>query len=155
MSECHCGKKVSYDDCCEPLINGSQMASSAEQLMRARYSAYVTASIDFLHDSLHPDSRDDFDFDSTKKWAEGSTWHQLSILGTKAGQEHDKVGSVDFIAAYTDEEENDHRHCERSQFKKVDDQWLFCDGQTIVPEKIGRNDPCSCGSGKKFKKCCG
>lgn len=23
------------------------------------------------------------------------------------------------------------------------------------PRKIGRNDPCSCGSGKKFKKCCG
>lgn len=21
--------------------------------------------------------------------------------------------------------------------------------------KIGRNDPCTCGSGKKFKKCCG
>lgn len=21
--------------------------------------------------------------------------------------------------------------------------------------KIGRNDPCSCGSKKKFKKCCG
>lgn len=20
--------------------------------------------------------------------------------------------------------------------------------------KVGRNDPCSCGSGKKFKKCC-
>ena len=24
-----------------------------------------------------------------------------------------------------------------------------------VEEKIGRNDPCPCGSGKKFKKCCG
>ena len=22
-------------------------------------------------------------------------------------------------------------------------------------EKIGRNDPCPCGSGKKYKKCCG
>lgn len=22
------------------------------------------------------------------------------------------------------------------------------------PKKIGRNDPCDCGSGKKFKKCC-
>jgi preprotein translocase subunit SecA len=22
-------------------------------------------------------------------------------------------------------------------------------------QKIGRNDPCPCGSGKKFKKCCG
>ncbi|HKG77504.1 MAG TPA: SEC-C metal-binding domain-containing protein, partial [Beijerinckiaceae bacterium] len=21
--------------------------------------------------------------------------------------------------------------------------------------KVGRNDPCFCGSGKKFKKCCG
>lgn len=24
-----------------------------------------------------------------------------------------------------------------------------------VQEKVGRNDPCSCGSGKKYKKCCG
>ncbi len=28
--------------------------------------------------------------------------------------------------------------------------------KTIVKEdKIGRNDPCTCGSGKKYKKCCG
>ncbi len=28
--------------------------------------------------------------------------------------------------------------------------------KTVVTEKkIGRNDPCSCGSGKKYKKCCG
>lgn len=25
---------------------------------------------------------------------------------------------------------------------------------TKTPEKLGRNDPCPCGSGKKFKKCC-
>jgi len=28
-------------------------------------------------------------------------------------------------------------------------------GNRINGEKVGRNDPCSCGSGKKFKKCCG
>ncbi len=27
--------------------------------------------------------------------------------------------------------------------------------QRVVKEKIGRNDPCGCGSGKKYKKCCG
>lgn len=27
--------------------------------------------------------------------------------------------------------------------------------QVIVGEKVGRNDPCPCGSGKKYKKCCG
>jgi len=26
---------------------------------------------------------------------------------------------------------------------------------TAAPKKIGRNDPCPCGSGKKYKKCCG
>lgn len=25
----------------------------------------------------------------------------------------------------------------------------------IKPPKVGRNDPCPCGSGKKYKKCCG
>jgi hypothetical protein len=28
-------------------------------------------------------------------------------------------------------------------------------GQRIAAVKVGRNDPCPCGSGKKFKKCCG
>jgi preprotein translocase subunit SecA len=27
--------------------------------------------------------------------------------------------------------------------------------QAKADEKIGRNDPCPCGSGKKYKKCCG
>ena len=28
-------------------------------------------------------------------------------------------------------------------------------GRTVKKEKIGRNDPCPCGSGKKYKQCCG
>jgi len=27
--------------------------------------------------------------------------------------------------------------------------------QRRVAQKVGRNDPCPCGSGKKYKKCCG
>lgn len=27
--------------------------------------------------------------------------------------------------------------------------------QPVRKQKIGRNDPCPCGSGKKYKKCCG
>lgn len=27
--------------------------------------------------------------------------------------------------------------------------------KVLASTKIGRNDPCHCGSGKKFKKCCG
>ena len=28
-------------------------------------------------------------------------------------------------------------------------------GTVIVGKKVGRNEPCPCGSGKKYKKCCG
>lgn len=28
-------------------------------------------------------------------------------------------------------------------------------GTVVKGQKVGRNDPCPCGSGKKYKKCCG
>ena len=28
-------------------------------------------------------------------------------------------------------------------------------GTVVVGKKVGRNDPCPCGSGKKYKNCCG
>ena len=152
---CHCGSGAEFEQCCQPIIEGNTLAETAEALMRARYSAYVTANTEFLHDSLHPDSRDDFDEESTKKWAESSRWISLEILGGKAGKRNDRVGTVEFTAVYEDSEGRQTKHSERSHFKKAHDQWFFCDGQAIAPGKVGRNDPCSCGSGKKYKKCCG
>jgi len=53
-------------------------------------------------------------------------------------------------------------HHEISRFLKKDGNWYFVDGQLVPPKpeirkqpKVGRNEPCPCGSGKKFKKCCG
>lgn len=38
--------------------------------------------------------------------------------------------------------------------KEIHDSWAAT--KTVTNEhKIGRNDPCPCGSGKKYKKCCG
>ncbi|GAA0682158.1 MULTISPECIES: SEC-C metal-binding domain-containing protein [Clostridium] len=38
--------------------------------------------------------------------------------------------------------------------KEIQKSWRS--SKTIVNEnKVGRNDPCPCGSGKKYKKCCG
>ena len=44
-------------------------------------------------------------------------------------------------------------------FSKEDQKKLYLEqkksGTIIKPKKIGRNDPCPCGSGKKYKQCCG
>ena len=34
------------------------------------------------------------------------------------------------------------------------DELLPADGSKPAVERVGRNDPCPCGSGKKYKKCC-
>jgi preprotein translocase subunit SecA len=43
-----------------------------------------------------------------------------------------------------------------SKEKRKDIQFSWRDSKMVVNEnKVGRNDPCPCGSGKKYKKCCG
>ena len=43
-----------------------------------------------------------------------------------------------------------------SEEKRKEIKKAYNDSKTVRnEEKIGRNDPCPCGSGKKYKKCCG
>lgn len=43
---------------------------------------------------------------------------------------------------------------ERQRRKELNESFLIPTPQ-VRSVKIGRNDPCTCGSGKKYKKCCG
>ena len=76
MDTCPCGSGLEYNQCCEAVIKGERAAESPEQVMRARYSAYVKAEIDYLAASLHPEHRKDFDPKSTRAWAVGAQWHR-------------------------------------------------------------------------------
>ncbi len=161
MNKCPCGSDIIYADCCEPVIKGKISAETAEQLMRARFSAYAKVETDFLLKSLHPDHRKDHNDDQTRDWAANSIWEGLEIVNTENGGKDDASGTVEFIAYYTAKGEKN-RHHERASFIKHDDTWYFTDGVAVPPKqfvrtspKIGRNDPCPCNSGKKYKKCCG
>lgn len=156
---CPCTSQEEFSQCCEPIINGAP-AETAEQLMRARYTAYTQVNIDFIEKTHDPKTRKKTDMESNREWAEQTTWTNLEILSTKDGGKDDQKGIVEFRAQYSNGE-NSGSHHEISEFTKKDGQWFFTDGkspqshQIINTEpKVGRNDPCPCGSGKKFKKCC-
>lgn len=174
MTICPCGSKNDFSKCCEPFLTSEVSPETAEKLMRSRYTAYTKVDIDYLKKTLAPESRHDFDIASTKRWAQEAKWKGLKILSTTKGSASDKKGTVEFVATYEqDGEEIDHH--EVSEFRKSENgQWLFVEGdshthaagkghhhhdkpQTQIREapKVGRNDPCICGSGKKHKKCCG
>jgi SEC-C motif-containing protein len=159
MELCPCGTGKAYAECCQPAIKGERPAQSAEALMRSRYAAYAKVETDYIFETTHPKHREGYDHAGTKEWAEGAEWQSLEIVSTTAGGADDTTGEVEFVARYTEKGEPRVHH-EVALFKKEKDTWFFTDGKSvgqrpIVSTKIGRNDPCSCGSGKKYKKCCG
>ncbi|MFA8343305.1 MAG: YchJ family protein [Rhodothermaceae bacterium] len=161
MTECPCGSRIDFEECCEKIFMGDAKAATAEALMRSRYTAYVEHNYRYLLESLHPDHRKDYDEEATKQWAESSEWTGLEIVSTEKGQENDTTGEVEFIANFRIKE-HDLTHHEVAKFEKIDGDWYFVEGEDVKPApvindepKVGRNEPCPCGSGKKFKKCCG
>jgi SEC-C motif-containing protein len=148
MQRCPCGSAKAYSACCEPLHRGDATAATAEALMRSRYSAYVLKLGDYLNATWHGSTRPanlDISHDQTP-------WQRLQIIDTVAGRETDEEGVVEFAAHFAGGQLH-----ERSRFVKEDGQWFYLDGEILPPlaaAKVGRNDPCPCGSGRKYKKCC-
>ena len=161
MNTCPCGSPVPYDECCRPLIKGEQRAKTAEQVMRSRYSAYVKKEMGYVLTSLHPDHRADYDEQSSRSWAERAEWHGFEIVKTAGGGPEDREGQVEFVVSFTENGVRQEHH-EVSTFMNENGTWYFTTGKILPPRpvvraipKAGRNDPCPCGSNKKFKKCCG
>lgn len=161
MSLCPCGSNQDYSNCCEPFHTGKTKPDTAQKLMRARYSAFVKNQVQFIADT-HVPGTEDFNLDEARDWATNSTWKGLEIINTKKGEAQDSTGVVEFKALYADKDNKDYLHHEISTFKKIDNNWYYEDGQLVgtgplkrETPKIGRNEPCPCGSGKKFKRCCG
>jgi SEC-C motif domain protein len=152
---CHCGKGESLETCCGPILAGKALPETAEALMRARYTAYATGDVDFILSSHDPETVGEVDRNNTEIWL------GLEITSTEAGQAEDQTGLVEFVARYKIRGVAiDHR--ERATFKRHGSRWVFIDGVEIkgppvrnVGPQVGRNDPCPCGSGKKYKKCHG
>ena len=158
---CPCKSGKTFGECCGPIIDGTVKAETAEALMRARYSSYVSGDIEFLVSSATEKGRSEFNEESSRAWSKAAEWHGLEIIKTEGGGPGDDSGVVEFRALYTANGEFCDHH-EVSQFVREDGCWKFNDGELvgetpIVREepKVGRNDLCPCGSGKKYKKCCG
>jgi len=157
---CPCCSGKAPESCCLPYLTGKKKAPTAEALMRARYSAFVRGDIDFILSTHHSRTVGDISRAEVEEWSKQSEWLGLKVVQTQKGQESDGDGIVVFHAQYkADGKVQD--HWEHSQFEKENGEWKFLDAQGLqagpirrTEPKIGRNDPCSCGSGKKFKKCC-
>lgn len=164
QSPCPCGSSLLLSACCMPRIQGKSNPTTAEDLLRARYTAFVTGDVDYILKSHHSRTSKDLSRDEVEQWSKNSEWMGLTIHKKEKGEASDSSGIIEFHVRYqARDKKKPTDHYERSLFEKEGSEWKFVDAEGAesgtpirrTEPKVGRNDPCSCGSGKKFKKCCG
>ncbi len=131
---------------------------SPRKLLEARYDAFVRGNVDFILETHHPDTRNQVDRQAIESWAKNSKW--LGIHFEEEEVKGDKA-TISFCVRYEKNYETIN-HRELAEFRMHEGRWYYYDSEfpKATPEKreetkVGRNDLCVCGSGKKYKKCCG
>ena len=141
---CMCGLEKDFELCCGAIIDAQKEASTPQELMRSRYSAYCIGDGNYLAKSaVNHHSKEDIQ--EIENFSDSVEWLKLDILSAQ-----DDI--VEFKAYYRDKDGIKVLH-EKSRFVQKDTLWRYKDGE-LYNTKIERNEPCPCGSGKKFKKCC-
>ena len=110
-----------------------------KELMISRYNAFV--ALDGAYLAKTTTQKISTDMSAYKE----ITWLKLEII--------EAVDDEVEFKAYYKENSTIHLLHERSRFVKKDGMWLYDDG-VIFNTPISRNEPCPCGSKKKYKKCC-
>ncbi len=153
---CPCGSGNSYQACCFPALSGTEPPATATALMRSRFSAYRLQRYDYLMATWDAVSAP-ASVDALASSCQDTQWVGLQVHGSEQGEAGDNEGWVSFSAWYRAPRESDKLQVlhEHSHFLRDPRGWRYVQGEALRnPPLPGRNSPCVCGSGRKFKQCC-
>jgi SEC-C motif-containing protein len=137
--------------------------------MRSRFTAFAKGRWNYLEQTKYPDGQELSAWYKTKFMHDEISWTKLDIVDVEKGGPFDEEGEVSFIAHYEEKGEKKTLQ-EVSKFIKEEGKWFYNEHESKIissapslatktfvrdQPKVGRNDPCPCGSNKKYKKCCG
>ncbi len=153
---CPCGSGQTFGACCEPVLSGQRQPATAEELMRARFTAHVVHDFKFLHRTFRGTASQPY----TEVAADPAmVWTKLVVHRHEVMPQPD-IAHVDFSAYGTENKVEMVLH-EKAEFVRQNGAWIYTRALREGPApfkasapKPGRNDPCPCGSGKKYKQCC-
>lgn len=114
VNNCPCGSGKALAQCCEPYINGSATAPTAEALMRSRYTAYTQLNELYLLASWHSTTRP-----KKLELDQATQWLRLKIVNSRDDR-------VEFIATYRINGKAYKLH-ENSRFLHENKKWLYLD----------------------------
>lgn len=147
---CYCCSGKTFESCCAPYLQQNATVPTCEALMRSRYSAYCLKNTPYLLATLAPDQQQTGLAAEISQFANSVHFCKLAINAT---QTQENTGKVDFSAYFISGQKLEVL-AEVSHFIYTD-RWYYHSGAvtTFSAAKLSRNEPCPCGSGKKFKQC--
>jgi SEC-C motif-containing protein len=119
---CPCESGNPFKSCCQPYVEQTREAATAEALMRSRYTAFALLNEDYLRHSWHPDN-----CPKTIHLNKNTKWLGLKIKNTKAGNADDKTGKVEFVARNKINGKASRLH-EISRFTRFENRWVYVNG---------------------------
>ncbi len=154
---CPCCSGQTFGQCCAPVLSGKSPAADAEKLMRSRYTAHVVHDDRYLHFSYLPSAKQPY---VKEVYEPAMTWTKLEVHA-HTPEVRPNTSWVEF-SAYFEEKGQKGVLQEKAEFQRINGAWIFTKTLRNGPAPIrvaakasaGRNDPCPCGSGKKYKQCC-
>ena len=128
---CPCGSQKKFRKCCKVFHEG-EIASTALELMKSRYSAYAASDSDYIINTTHRDNKDyTTDIESWKskihEFFDHTEFKGLEILDFVDGE---KEAYVTFKATLF-QGAIDTSFIEKSKFVKVNNLWLYHSGEFI------------------------
>jgi SEC-C motif-containing protein len=125
--------------------------------MRSHYTAFATRSLDHVVRTRASEVREDFNRAEAERMAEELDWQGLEV---RRAVETGDTAEVEFVMRFR-RDQQEVVNPAVSRFRREDGEWRFVDSaptgsvRPLRATKVGRNEPCPCGSGKKAKRCCG
>ncbi len=155
---CPCGSALAFNDCCQLFITQKQKPTTAEQLMRSRFSAYATSHGQYIFDTYSMAGKTKQSVEDIQTWADQCIWIALVI--------HESTEDIIEFSAYYIIDDTLCELRERSNFTLEQGEWRYVDGGITVNDELAnikRNEKCPCNSyssawsakkNKKYKHCC-
>lgn len=118
---CPCNPNKLYKNCCQIAHQNIQSVTTADALMRSRYSAFVLANIDYLqlshHSSTRPSNKEKKEI---LRWTKSVIWQKLEII-------HCTNNTIEFKAYFFENGKINMIH-ENSFFKIENKHWTYLKG---------------------------
>lgn len=116
---CPCGSGHLLAECCLPIHDGQLIATTPEELMRSRYTAYALNNLQYIENTMRGRALEEFQQNSEN--SANIKWLKLEVLASSVDMDN---GIVEFKAYYRF---NGHKYClhEVSEFELIDGHWYY------------------------------